>query len=341
MTAKIAILGASGYTGAELIRLISTHGGMEIAALAANSKAGMRMADVFPFLRHLDLPELVTIGDIDWTGIDLCFCALPHKTSQEVIAGLPRDLKIVDLSADFRLRDPAAYKTWYGNDHTAADLQDEAVYGLTEFYRDRIREARLVANPGCYPTAVQLGFLPLLEAGVVDPGRLFASAVSGATGAGRKERVNLLLAEAADSMRAYGASGHRHHAEVVQGLRHAGAQAVGLVFVPHLAPMVRGIHATIYAELTTDVDVQAVFERYYAREPFVDVMPPESHPETRSVRGANQCRLAVHRPEARRVVVLAVLDNLVKGAAGQAVQNLNLMCGFEETEGLQHVALSP
>jgi N-acetyl-gamma-glutamyl-phosphate reductase len=251
-------------------------------------------------------------------------------------------VRIIDIAADFRIRDVAVWEKWYGKKHACPELVGEAVYGLPEVNRSRIREARVVANPGCYPTSVQLGFLPLLEAGVVDVQHLIADAKSGVSGAGRRAEVNTLLAEASDNFKAYGVPGHRHHPEIVQGLARAAGQDVNLVFVPHLTPMIRGIHATLYSRLTGKTDVQALYEKRYADEAFVDVMPSGSHPDTRSVRGANMCRIAVHRPGGGdTVVVLSVIDNLVKGASGQAVQNMNIMFGFPETAGLEQLALLP
>lgn len=341
---KVGIVGATGYTGVELLRLLASHDGVEVAIATSRSAAGRRVDEAFPNLRgHCDLTFIEPAAD-SLAGCDVVFFATPNGTAMwQVPALLDAGVRVIDVSADFRLRDAAEWSRWYGMEHACPHLLDEAVYGLPELYREAIREARLVANPGCYATAIQLGFLPLIQSGRVDSARLIADGKSGTSGAGRRERVDLLLAEASDSLRAYGAGGHRHRAEIVQGLQDAGKEAVGLTFVPHLAPMVRGIHATLYAELAEETDVQALFERHYADEPFVDVLPAGSHPETRSVRGANHCRLALHRPqgEDRRVVVLAVIDNLVKGAAGQAIQNLNLMCGFEETRGLSQIALLP
>jgi len=246
------------------------------------------------------------------------------------------------LAADFRLRDLAAWETWYGMKHACPDLVADAVYGLPEVNRERIRRARLVANPGCYPTAVQLGFLPLLESGVVSMDSLIADAKSGVSGAGRKAEVHTLFSEASDNFKAYGVPGHRHLPEIAQGLSAMAGKRVDPVFVPHLTPMIRGIHATLYARLTKRVDVQALYTQRFANEPFVDVMPPGSHPDTRSVRAANMCRLAVHRPqEGDTVVILSVIDNLVKGAAGQAVQNMNIMFGFNEAAGLDGVPVLP
>jgi N-acetyl-gamma-glutamyl-phosphate reductase len=256
---------------------------------------------------------------------------------------LAAGVRMIDLAADFRLKDRAIWEQWYKMPHACPELLAEAVYGLPEVNRDRIRQARLVANPGCYPTAVQLGFLPLIEGRLVDPARLIADAKSGVSGAGRKAETHILFSEAADTMKAYGVPGHRHYPEIRQGLAAAAGREIGLTFVPHLTPMVRGIHATLYASLANpDADVQAAFEQRYAQEPFVDVLPPGSHPETRSVRGANFCRIAIHRPQGGdTVVVLSVIDNLVKGAAGQAVQNMNIMFGLDETLGLRAPALLP
>jgi N-acetyl-gamma-glutamyl-phosphate reductase len=251
-------------------------------------------------------------------------------------------VRVIDLAADFRLSDPAVFERWYKMRHTCPELLAEAVYGLPEINREAIRKARIVASPGCYPTSVQLGFLPLLEEGAVDVDHLIADAKSGVSGAGRKAELHILFAEASDNFKAYGVTGHRHHPEIEQGLAQLARRRVRLTFVPHLTPAIRGIHATLYARLTREVDVQKLFERRYAGEPFVDVMPPASHPDTRSVRGANTCRLAIHRPDGGdTVVVLSVIDNLVKGASGQAVQNMNLMFGLPETMGLEQLALAP
>ncbi len=341
---RVGIVGATGYTGVELLRLLATHDGVEVVAATSRAAAGRRVDEAFPNLRgHYGLEFTEPVVE-RLCGCDVVFFATPNGTAmQQVPVLLDAGVRVIDVSADFRLRDPAEWARWYGTEHACPDRLDEAVYGLPELHREAIRDARLVANPGCYATAIQLGFLPLIESGCVDRARLIADGKSGTSGAGRRERVDLLLAEASDSLRAYGAGGHRHRPEIVQGLQDAAQGGIGLTFVPHLVPMVRGIHATLYAELDGDTNVQALFEQRYAGEPFVDVLPAGSHPETRSVRGANHCRLAVHRPrdEERRVVVLAVIDNLVKGAAGQAIQNLNLMCGFEESRGLSQIALLP
>ncbi len=340
---KVGIVGGTGYTGAELLRLLAVHPEVELVAITSRTEAGTPVAQMFTSLRgHLDLaftaPDSRRLGNCD-----LILFATPNGTAMKMVPDLlDRSVKVIDLAADFRLRDPAQWEQWYGMPHACPELLQEAVYGLPELHRDAIRQARLVANPGCYPTATALGFLPLIESGAVEADRLVADCKSGVSGAGRGAQVGTLMAEAGESFKAYGVSGHRHLPEIKQTLVSAGKGPVGLVFVPHLVPMIRGIHATLYARLQRFVDVQALFERRYADEPFVDVMPPGSHPETRSVRGVNSCRIAVHQPQGEdTVVVLSVIDNLTKGAAGQAVQNMNLMFGLDETAGLQQVALLP
>ncbi|MHA7827706.1 MAG: N-acetyl-gamma-glutamyl-phosphate reductase [Roseovarius sp.] len=342
MSHKIAILGASGYTGAELVRLIATHPGLEIAALAANSKAGQSMAQVFPHLRHLDLPSLVTIDEIDFAGIDLCFCALPHKTSQEVISALPRDLKIVDLSADFRLRDPAAYERWYGNPHAAPALQKEAVYGLTEFYRDEIRAARLVAGTGCNAATGQYLLRPLIGAGVIDLDEIILDLKCGVSGAGRSLKENLLHAELSEGYHAYAlGSTHRHLGEFDQEFTALAGREVKVQFTPHLIPANRGILATGYVHGDAG-QVHAALAEAYAGEPFVEVLPLGEAPSTRHVRGSNFCHIGVvaDRREGRTILVGA-LDNLTKGSSGQALQNANLMLDIQETEGLMMAPVFP
>ncbi|ETX15553.1 N-acetyl-gamma-glutamyl-phosphate reductase [Roseivivax halodurans JCM 10272] len=335
MTHKIAILGASGYTGAELLRLIATHPSFEVAALAANSKAGMEMADVFPHLRHLDLPTLVTWEEIDWNGIDLCFCALPHKTSQEVIRELPRHLKIVDLSADFRLRDPEAYALWYGNPHAAVEMQGEAVYGLTEFYREKIRAARLVAGTGCNAATGQFALRPLIERGVIGLGDIILDLKCGVSGAGRSLKENLLHAELSEGTNAYGVGGtHRHLGEFDQEFTELAGREVRVQFTPHLLPMNRGILATAYVSGEAEA-IHAAFAEAYADEPFLEVLPFGQTPSTHHVRGSNFCHIGVVGDRiAGRAIVVAALDNLTKGSSGQAVQNANLMLGEDETAGL-------
>ncbi|MBP5979502.1 MAG: N-acetyl-gamma-glutamyl-phosphate reductase [Halomonas sp.] len=342
---KVGIVGGTGYTGVELLRLLAQHPNVSVEAITSRSEAGVKVCDMYPNLRgHYDTlafsePDTEQLG-----ALDAVFFATPHGVAH-ALAGelLEKGTRVIDLSADFRLRDADVWSKWYGQPHGAPSLLEEAVYGLPEMHREQIKTARLIAVPGCYPTAVQLGYLPLLEAGLIDPLQLIADCKSGVTGAGRGAKVPSLLAEASESFKAYGASGHRHLPEIRQGLNDMQANPVGLTFVPHLTPMIRGIHATLYSQLTTTADdLQALFEKRYANEPFVDVMPAGSHPETRSVKGINTCRLAVHRPEnSNTVVVLSVIDNLVKGASGQAIQNLNLMFGFDETMGLTAPALMP
>ena len=342
MAHKIAILGASGYTGAELVRLIATHPGMEIAALGANSKAGQSMADVFPHLRHLDLPDLVTIKKIDFAAVDLCFCALPHATSQAVIKALPKSLKIVDLSADFRLRDPQVYAAWYGGQHDAPDCQAEAVYGLTEFYRDDIRKARLVAGTGCNAATGQYALRPLIEAGVIDPDDIIIDLKTGVSGAGRSLREPLLHAELSEGTHAYGVGGtHRHLAEFDQEFSAIAGREVRVQFTPHLLPANRGILATVYVKGDPEA-VHATLAAAYQGEPFLEMLPFGQHPSTRHVRGSNFCHIGVSGDRIPgRTIVIAALDNLMKGASGQAVQNANLMLGLDETAGLMLAPVFP
>jgi N-acetyl-gamma-glutamyl-phosphate reductase len=342
---RAGIVGGTGYTGVELLRLLAGHPGAELSVITSRSEAGRPVADMFPNLRgHVDLEFTQPEGD-ELAGCDLVFFATPNGTAMTLAPGLLEEgIRVIDLAADFRLRSAAEWEQWYGMPHACPDLLEEAVYGLPELSRDAIRDARLVANPGCYPTAVQLGFLPLIEGGLVDTSRLIADAKSGVSGAGRGASVGTLLSEAGESLKAYAVPGHRHQPEIRQGLESAGdGNTVGLTFVPHLTPMIRGIHATLYARLKEiGQDLQAIYELRYRDEPFVDVMPAGSHPETRSVRGANHCRIALHRPQGGdEVVVLSVIDNLVKGAAGQAVQNMNIMFGIAEDAGLEGIALIP
>ncbi|MEQ8292045.1 MAG: N-acetyl-gamma-glutamyl-phosphate reductase [Roseovarius sp.] len=342
MTQNIAILGASGYTGAELVRLIATHPTMEIAALAANSKAGQSMAQVFPHLRHLDLPDLVTIEEIDFAGIDLCFCALPHKTSQEVISALPRDLKIVDLSADFRLRDPEAYEKWYGNPHAAVEMQEEAVYGLTEFYRDKIAKARLVAGTGCNAATGQFVLRPLIAGKVIDLDEIILDLKCGVSGAGRSLKENLLHAELSEGYNAYAVGGtHRHLGEFDQEFSAIAGREVRIQFTPHLVPVNRGILATAYVKGEAG-QVHEALAKAYAEEPFIEVLPFGETPSTHHVRGSNFCHIGVVGDRLPgRAIVVGALDNLTKGSSGQAIQNANLMLGLEETEGLMLAPLFP
>ena len=328
---KVGIVGGTGYTGVELLRLLVAHPEVKIEAITSRSEVGVAVSVLFPNLRGrtnlcFTEPKLDAL-----THCDVVFFAAPNGTAMGMArALLAAGVRIIDLAADFRLRDADTWLRWYGVLHSCPELLAEAVYGLPEMNRAALRNARLVANPGCYPTAVQLGFLPLIEQGLVDNQRLIADAKSGVSGAGRKAELGTLLCEVTESTKAYAVPGHRHLPEIVQGLNRVAASPVGLTFVPHLTPMVRGIEATLYAVLRdVSVDLQALYETRYRDEPFVDVMPAGSHPETRSVRGANTCRLAIHRPQGGdTVVVLSVIDNLVKGAAGQAIQNMNLLFGY-------------
>ena len=335
MTHSVAILGASGYTGAELVRLIATHPELRIAALSGERKAGQPMAAVFPHLRHLDLPDLVRIEEIDFSGVDLAFCALPHATSQAVIKDLPRDLKIVDLSADFRLRDLAEYEKWYGKPHAATALQAEAVYGLTEFYRDEIRAGRLVAGTGCNAAAGQYAVRPLIEAGVIDLDEIVIDLKAGVSGAGRALKENLLYAELSEGFHAYAAgSTHRHLGEFDQEFSKVAGRKVEVMFTPHLIPANRGILATVWLKGDAEA-IHAALAKAYQDETFVQVLPMGEHPSTRHVRGSNFVHVGVvadRRPG--RATVLVALDNLTKGSSGQAVQNANLMLGIAEETGL-------
>jgi len=342
---KIGIVGGTGYTGVELLRILAAHPQADVRAITSRGDAGTRVVDMFASLRgHYDSLVFTTPDATDLKSCDVVFFATPHGVAMAQAPSLiEAGVKIIDLAADFRLRDPAVFEKWYKMPHTCPDLLAESVYGLPEFHRDAIRKARIVGNPGCYPTSMQLGFMPLLDAGIVDTAHLIADCKSGASGAGRKAELGLLLAETSDNFKAYGVNGHRHHPETVQELATHSKTPVGLTFTPHLLPIIRGIHSTLYARLTkTDVDLQALFEQRYTGEPFVDVMPAGSMPETRSVRGSNVARIAVHRPGGGDMVtVLVVEDNLVKGAAGQAVQNMNLMFGLPETAGLKAPPVLP
>ena len=342
---KIAILGASGYTGAELVRLLARHEGAELAALTAERRAGRRVAEVFPHLAGLDLPDLVTLEEVAWPGIELAFCCLPQATTQEVVAALPRHLKVIDLSADFRLADTESYALWYGHAHKAPELQREAVYGLTEFARDAVRSARLVANPGCYPTAAQLALVPLIEAGTIVAEDIIIDAKSGVSGAGREAKEANLFAEVAEGIHAYGVANHRHAPEIEQGLSRAAGRPIVVNFTPHLMPMSRGILETIYVRLANRVqpdDLRKTLAARFAEEPFVRVLPEGAVPATRHVRGSNYCLLAVFPDRVSgRAIVIAAIDNLVKGASAQAVQNMNLMCGFDETTALLQEPMFP
>ncbi len=340
---KVGIVGGTGYTGVELLRLLARHPQVELHAITSRKEAGMAVAEMFPNLRgHVGLkfvePEVAGLEQCD-----VVFFATPNGIAmQQARALLDAGVKVIDLAADFRIKDVPVWEQWYKMKHACPDLVAEAVYGLPEINRAAIKGARLIANPGCYPTAVQLGFLPLLESGVVDTRFLIADAKSGVSGAGRKAEIATLFAEASDNFKAYAVSGHRHWPEIKQGLEQFAGKPVGFTFVPHLLPLIRGIHATLYAKVSADIDLQSLFEKRYANEPFVDVLPAGAHPETRSVRGANICRIAVHRPQGSdSVVVLSVIDNLVKGAAGQAVQNMNILFDLPEDTALADIGMLP
>jgi N-acetyl-gamma-glutamyl-phosphate reductase len=340
---KVGIVGGTGYTGVELLRLLAQHPQAELATITSRKEAGMPVADMFPNLRGRVSLAFDDPATAPLTRCDVVFFATPNGIAMtQARELLDAGVRVIDLAADFRIQDVAVWEKWYGMQHACPDLIAEAVYGLPEINRERIKKARLIANPGCYPTAVQLGFLPLVEAGAVDITRLIADAKSGVSGAGRKAEVHTLLAEAADNFKAYGVAGHRHLPEIRQGLARAAGREVGLTFVPHLTPMIRGIHATLYATLSKDVDLQALYAERYGNEAFVDVLPSGAHPETRSVRASNMCRISLHRPQGgNTVVILSVIDNLVKGAAGQAVQNMNILFGLDETLGLDQVPVLP
>lgn len=342
MTYKIAILGASGYTGAELVRLISSHPEMEIVALSGERKAGMAMADVFPHLRHLDLPDLVKIGAIDFSGVDLAFCALPHATSQAVIKELPEALKIVDLSADFRLRDPSEYEKWYGKPHAAMKHQAEAVYGLTEFYRDEIKAARLVAGTGCNAATGQFALRPLIAKGVIDLDDITMDLKCGVSGAGRALKENLLFSELSEGFHAYAAGGtHRHLGEFDQEFSLVAGRDVRIQFLPHLVPANRGVLATCYVRGNAD-EIHEVLTNAYMDEQFIEVLPMGALPSTKHIRGSNFAHIGVAADRTEgRVVVVCALDNLTKGSSGQAVQNANLMLGIEEHTGLMLAPVFP
>lgn len=346
---KAGIVGGTGYTGVELLRLLAKHPQVEVTVITSRAEAGVKVADMFPNLRgHVDLaftePDVNILGECD-----VVFFATPHGVAQNMMPALMKTkARIVDLSADFRIRDIPLWEKWYGQTHGAPELVPDAVYGLPEVNRSAIKTAKLVACPGCYPTATQLGFIPLLESNLVNPAQLIANAASGASGAGRQAKIDNLLMEISDSFKAYGVKGHRHLPEIEQGLRDIqpkGVAPAALTFVPHLLPIIRGIHATLYATLldgNKTPDLQSLYEQRYANEPFVDVLPAGEMPQTRSVKGSNVCRISVFRPQSRdTVVVLSVIDNLTKGASGQAIQNMNIMFGFEETAGLDVVALLP
>ncbi|MGI9213631.1 MAG: N-acetyl-gamma-glutamyl-phosphate reductase [Methylococcaceae bacterium] len=344
MRIRAGIVGGSGYTGVELLRLLMRHPGVEITVATSRADAGKRVDDTYPNLRGgMDL-HWVEPDPAHLVGLDVVFFATPHGVAMSMADELLRQgVRLIDLSADFRLSDAELWSQWYGHPHTAVHLLAEAVYALPETSRQAIRTARLVACPGCYPTAVQLAVLPALEAGLIKPSRIIADVKSGVSGAGRKAEIGTLMSETGESFKAYGVAGHRHEPEISQQLQKIAGQPVGLTFVPHLVPMIRGIHATVYADwLDPKTDPQSLYEQRYRDEPFVDVLPPGSHPDTRNVRGSNRCQIAVHRPgSGQSLVILSVIDNLTKGASGQAVQAMNIMFGFEETTALDRTGLYP
>ena len=340
---KAGIVGGTGYTGVELLRLLAQHPQVELKAITSRKEAGTPVAAMFPSLRRRVELAFTEPDAKSLRGCDVVFFATPHGVAMKDARGvLDGGAKVIDLSADFRLQDLAEWERWYKMKHTEAELVREAVYGMPELNRERIRKARLVANPGCYPTAIELGFLPLVEARAVELSHLIADAKSGVSGAGRKAELGLSYAEVTDNFMAYNVPGHRHGPEIRETLAQAAREKVGLLFTAHLTPIIRGIHATLYGRISREVDFQALYEKRYAGEAFVDVMPSGSHPDTRSVRAANTCRIAVHRPgNGDTLVILSVIDNLVKGASGQAVQNMNLMFGLPEPTGLEQVPVVP
>lgn len=345
---KVGIVGATGYTGSELLRLLVLHPKVEIIVVTSRTEKGRPVADMFPHVRgYIDLPFTDPSVD-ELAGCDLIFFATPHGVAQSMMSEfIDSGLRTIDLSGDFRLKDVDVWESWYDQKHACPELIPQAAYGLPEIYREQIKDAKLVACPGCFPTVIQLGFLPLVEQGLVQADRLIADAKTGTSGAGRAAKVGMLLSECADSFKAYGVSGHRHLPEMQQILSEANGSPVNVTFVPHLVPMIRGIEATLYIQPKPDAELsleqaQAIYEERYKDEPFVDVMPLGSLPETRSVKGSNMCRIALHQqPGSNTIIVLSVIDNLVKGSSGQAIQNMNLMFGFDEMMGLQQVALMP
>jgi N-acetyl-gamma-glutamyl-phosphate reductase len=342
---RVAILGASGYTGAELVRLLARHPYAEIVALTGDRKAGESMADVFGQFAMLNLPRLSTIKEVDWTKVDAAFCALPHATTQAVVRELPAHVRVIDISADFRLENPETYRAWYAHEHQALELQKEAVYGLTEYYRDRIRRARIVACPGCYPTAALLPLLPLLEQKLIDPDEIIIDAKSGVSGAGRGEKQANLHTEVSEGIHAYGVGKHRHMPEIEQELAKASGQPMSITFTPHLMPMNRGMLDTIYVRAKNGATAErmhgALVQRY-GGESFVHVMPFGQTPQTRHVRGSNHCFIGVvGEARAGRATLISAIDNLTKGASGQGVQNFNLMFGYPETTGVDMLPLFP
>ena len=343
---KVGIVGGTGYTGVELLRILANHPQAEVTMITSRSEEGVALADMFPNLRgHYDLKFSVPDA-AQLKTCDVVFFATPHGVAMSMADELTSaGVKVIDLAADFRIEDLDVWSKYYGMAHTEAKLFDKVAYGLPEYFREQIKQAQIIANPGCYPTSTMLGLLPLLTHKLIDASRIIVDGKSGVSGAGRGANVAMLGAEMSESFKAYGVAGHRHQPEMREKLTQLGGQSVGLTFVPHLVPMVRGMENTIYATMTTDMSqqqLQALYEEVYQNEPFVDVMPAGSLPETRMVKGSNMCRIAIYRPaDSDQVVVTSVIDNLVKGAAGQAIQNMNIMCGLDESMGLNQVALLP
>jgi N-acetyl-gamma-glutamyl-phosphate reductase len=344
---RAGIVGGTGYTGVELLRILALHPNVEVTEVTSRADAGLRVDALYPSLRGV-IDVVFSAPDVDaLSKCNVVFFATPNGTAMLMAkALLDRGVKVIDLSADFRLKNATEWTKWYGMEHACPELLEEAVYGLPEVNREAIKKARLIACPGCYPTSVQLGFFPLLEKGLIDVNHLIADVKSGVSGAGRKAEISSLMSESGESFKAYAASGHRHLPEITQGLNMASKTKVKITFVPHLVPMIRGIHATLYAQVSHKEaslnDLQVLYEQRYADEPFVDVLPSGSHPDTRNVKGSNRCQIALHQPQGgQTIVILSVIDNLVKGAAGQAVQNMNLMFGFSEDQGLKTLALYP
>lgn len=340
---NVGIIGGTGYTGVELMRLLANHPQVELKVITSRSNAGLKVAEMFPNLRGKVNLEFTEPSIQSYKKCDLVFFATPNAIAMHQVEELlSAGIKVIDLAADFRLKDLDVWSQWYGAEHVSPASVEKAVYGLPEMNREHIKGAQLVANPGCYVTSVTLGLLPLLQHKLIKPDSIIADCKSAVSGAGRNASIATAMCEVSESVKAYAVAGHRHYPEIKQNLRQIEPES-DLVFIPHLMPMIRGIHSTIYADVKADVtDVQSLFENYYADEPFVDVMQPGSHPETRSVKGANDCRIAVHYlPDSNKLVVLSVIDNLVKGAAGQAVQNMNLMMSLDEASGLQGIGFMP